>query len=469
MNRPLAAPVRPAELSNAEVIEVTRRLRAALGRLYPTADRDSLDEVVQDAWTALYAHRERTGERLDGARRAKFLHVAARNELVDRWRQARFRRTNLRGQGAPLEAAGEPASPNAGPEETVVGTIADRELEEMVAEELTEHEAAIFHLRFFEGLRHREITERTGASQRAVGKALARGTEKLVVRLFKERHWVWEKGKRQMIVSVLAGIASKEEVARARKLASHDPAIAQALQDAGTALHGVTVVIPAEVALRAQGASVTERVTEAVSSLAGRSNTTAEAEAITAQVASSGAGRGAGAAGAGLLAKLGALGGAGKTAVACLATTGATATCVVTGVVPGIERGGGEERGATPAPKVEEARDVTPAPDRLLLEGDENEAPPSVSPPGGEPKPPPDDAANEGEPEVPQTEPGLAVPETQGEQVQQEFDLAGAAEPVGGAGGGSGGGSGDDPSGGSGGGGGAKNATGGQVTKEFGP
>lgn len=456
MTTTITSPAPACELSSEEYEGATSRLRAALVSIYPTLDGETLQEVVQDAWTALYSHQRGTGTELEGERRANFLFVAARNAIIDRGRRARRRQTDLRGQGAPLDAAGPLASPDSGPEDQVLETMTARELEELVNDELSPHQQAVFRLRYFDGLEHRQIRERLGVSERSVCKALERSVEALVSRLFGERHWLWEKGRRALVVSVLAGTASKPTLAHAQKLAARDGALAQALRDAGTTLHGAAAAIPAEAVLRAEGSTIPERITEAVTGLTGRSDVGSEAGAMAGQLAASGTGRGAGAAGAGVIAKFAALGGAGKAAVACLATSGVAATCMVTGVVRDVELGGGD----APAPQTqpaEESSEVSQTPDAVL-----GDLPPSNPDPVTEP---PADEPSTNEPEASEPESGLAPPQTPSEQVQQEFDLAGAAQPVGGSGGGGSSGGGSSGSGG----GGAKDASGSQVATEFGP
>jgi hypothetical protein len=240
---------------------------------------------------------------------------------------------------------------------------------------------------------------------------------------------------RQLLSDYVSGVATEEERARAERLIASDPYALAVARELRRTHETAALLLPvfgvgAGEAVGGEGpiASAIARVSEAVSGLVGRSP--APAEIAKSSVITSGAGRGAGVAGAGLLAK--AFGGlsASEVALGCLGSGAvATVACVATGILPFP---GGSDREPSAEAQIERAarpQERTPRPVRLLqrspapvsqevneADSDRGGGVSNAQGSGGAPAPA---AASTLEPDTP--------PEV------QEFGVAGAGTPVGGA------------------------------------
>lgn len=163
--------------SDAALIDaLSRRYRGALvsyfrNRLPAGVD---LEDLVQDVFTRLLQRGDAGAiERIDG-----YLFQIAGSIIADRARRMKRR---LASEHEPFEETIHGVE-DFSPERVLLGKEAVEAFAQAL-EELPERTRAVFVLRRFEGLRHREIARRLGVSVSAVEKHMVRAFEHLDARL----------------------------------------------------------------------------------------------------------------------------------------------------------------------------------------------------------------------------------------------------------------------------------------------
>lgn len=307
-------------------------------------------------------------------------------------------------------------------------------------EQLDEQKLAAFQLRFIEQLPHDEACARLGIKRSAyferlkAAKAAIEGAVSLTSHSFRRRQ-------RQLLSDYVSGLLTGRARARAERLIAADPQAATVARELRRAHEDAALLLPF-VALgtgdggtaEASISGAVSRASEVVSSWFGRAP--ASGEITSSAVLTSGGVRGAGVAGVGLVAK--AFGGLSATniVIGCLGG-GAVATiaCVATGVLPLPGEGTRVPHPAAKPERVKRAPAHATTPARLPQLVEKHPAAPTAQKPEPVesatpgPEPATETAAPPAEPPADSTstlEPNVA-PEV------QEFGVAAAGTPVGGA------------------------------------
>jgi len=237
---------------------------------------------------------------------------------------------------------------------------------------------------------------------------------------------------KQTITASLAGCVDRADARRLMLLVREDPKVAAVYRELSRAHDVAAATLPPLAITEATDPSLVERFgaglergRDALASAFGRG----EPADLATPIASSGGVRGAGTAGAAALAKIAAVGGAGKVA-GCLGGAAAVTACVAAGVlsVPGFsdrdgsnrertikaaESGSSEEQGGGPAP-------VSIIPSQIGYEEPEQAPAPNASEPAEQ---------EESAPEEPASQPiDYLAPSTP--PVEREFGVAPAGTPV---------------------------------------
>ncbi len=302
-------------------------------------------------------------------------------------------------------------------------------------EQLEDDKLVAFHLRVIEDLPHDEACERLGIGRSAyfervrAAKALVEGAVKLTSHVFERRQ-------RQLLSDYVAGIAVGRARLRAERLITADPraaALARELRRTHDAAAAVLPTVGFSVAVEQDAGGRLSALIDRVRDLASgwhRAGPDAGDLASSPALAAGGA-RGAGAAGAGLLAKaFGGLG-AGNVALGCLGS-GAVATiaCVATGVLPLPGQGGDREH-----TRAQESEKRSAGAERMASQ---LRSPDLVASEPAAPTPQrPDEGPVAGDRDEPSEPAPAPAPESTLEPSVapevQEFGVAGAGTPVGGA------------------------------------
>ncbi|HSI80281.1 MAG TPA: hypothetical protein VK919_06470 [Solirubrobacterales bacterium] len=430
-------------------------VRRAYGRGFSD---DEVDDIYSGAWVGTLRalgrrHAEMTDEEI-----GRYLLAAVANHASKELRRRRRKPT------APLELVDAVPDDSDGPAERAVGAERSRITRDLLAS-LPPRRRAVMYLRYGWGLEPSQVRELIdGLSPRAYRKEITRGIDELTDRMRRFERGEWCDEREPLLKAYASGLADAEERRQAQAHLSHCTECADFVSRLSGHLHDLGAAISLPVAFDAIDGGVSlddrlgdlgERARDAAGGVLARGG---EAGADPAgQVLAAGGSRGAGATlGAGLLAKLGGLGGtAGKIAVACLGGGAAATACVSAGVIPAVVSEGGADRvrSASPDPRhrAADSRNRLPIDAQVPRPEPKQEAP---APPSREAQPPEPEPEPEPEP-PPAPAPDPVAPSTP--PVEEEFGVAAAA--------GGGGGGGSTAGSGSGGGGGS----GGAVRREFMP
>jgi RNA polymerase sigma factor (sigma-70 family) len=332
--------------------EVVTHLRASFGE---ALDEHEREDIAQEAIEALLRH-ERSGHELDQP--TAYAKKAAWRDAQDLIRAKRSSTGKaIDPQGYVLQGV---ADARPGPEARLMARAElSRAIE--VAERLKPEQQLVYRARFVEELSPREACKRFGIGRPTYYWRLNAAVEKVERSLRPERFAQLE---RQLIGAYVAGTATPREVRRARRLIEADPHAAALARELLTLHRGAAAALPAPVLDQAADLSLFERAGHSLASLRDRVfGSDHSPEQIAAQLGGSGAGRAAGVGLGGVAAHFGALGGAGKLALACLGAGAVTTACILGGVLPGDppERARAVEE--SPAP-----RRASPAPNPALVE-----------------------------------------------------------------------------------------------------
>ncbi|MQA74693.1 MAG: hypothetical protein GEU88_10200 [Solirubrobacterales bacterium] len=352
------------------------------------------------------------------------------------------REINRRPRAVPFDPLDSPAleqeDPTASPVEHIDARARVARIAEAL-EQLDDDKLAAFHLRIVEDLSHEEACERLGLGRSAyfervkVAKARVEGAVELSSHVFERRQ-------RQLLSDYVAGIADERARARAERLIAADPQAAVLARELRRSHEDAVLVLPtlALVEIGQQDAAgrlgdLLDRAREVASGWLGRGPDPSELASSPALAA--GGARGAGAAGAGLLAKaLGGIG-AGKVALGCLGGgAAATIACVATGVLPLPSQGGEREAAPHRSPEKRVGPPERPARQARIVEAVERRpAAPTPTKPSPPPEAPPtSDARDESAEPAAAPQPASALEPDVAPEVQ-EFGVAAAGTPVGGA------------------------------------
>jgi RNA polymerase sigma factor (sigma-70 family) len=386
-------------------------LELYLANQFPWLDRDTREDICQEAWSRLVELR-RNGSPRSGSP-LPFLKKAARGKVCDMLRSPS---SGVR-PSDPLGAMfAELRAEEAGPAEAAEGALSDAELRG-VLEKLSAEEQAVVKLGIVWGWSRGDVQGQLRITRRRYERLRGRALRKVAEALQRSSSVAWAEARGRLISRIVAGSATAAQLIEARKLAARDPGLRSVLASYEQTVHSLGLAIPAEVALRTrggsllhQGAYLAERARDATLAAVGRGGGSEPVEATVAQATQGGSARGAGAAGAGVLAKIAGAGAVPKVVATCLAGGATTAACVAAGVVPEVRlpgTGGGEKPAVEK--EADQPNDIGPSqPADILPPQVGNEGPP---PDSGESVPPPP-------PPEPEPAPPPAPP------VEQEFGVA---------------------------------------------
>lgn len=359
-----------------------------VARAYGKAlSEEEIEDVYSAAWTAtLSALRKRGAEMSDHELRAYVFTAVATHASKE------MRRRSRKPTGALEEVPGHVATDlhQPSPDERAIGAESQGIARDLLSS-LPPRRRAVMLLRYGWGLSPEEVCSLVkGLSRRAYRKEISRGVEQLIERLGQVESGEWCRARAPMLRDYLAGTADEAtrlEVEQHLRHCRSCSILAGRMRVELNDLSGIVVLGAAAGLVTGARGPVIDRLVDALQG--GRDGASAVAEKVDlalGTVAASGGARGAGAGGAGLTAKIAALGGAGKAAVACIGAGAAATACVAAGVVPGVTVAdlglGGETRAKdarTPAAREVARASRTPA------------GPPAPAPsvPTADPVPPP--------------------------------------------------------------------------------
>jgi len=310
-----------------------------------TLDDHTIEDIYASAWLGTLRNLEQRQGGLDDDEIRRYLFTAVARQASKELRRRRRRPV------APLEnpdLVGDGQSP--------LEDRADQRERSKVTRDLLaslpRRRRAVLLLRYGWGLEPKQVCELiNGLSPRAYRKEITRGVDELAerVRLLEDGRWCADR--EPILKTFAAGLADAEETRQAQHHLAHCRQCADFVGKLTGHLHdlGGAVALPAATDLAAHGrlsiadrlGDMADRGRDFFTGAFARGGEAASESGTT--VASSLAPRGAAAAAAGAVAKLAALGFAGKAALVCLGGAAAAAVCVAGGFGLDIDR-----RAATP-------------------------------------------------------------------------------------------------------------------------
>lgn len=435
--------------------ELERPARAMIRRAYRGAFSDEeLEDIYSTAWVGTLRTLGRRHQELSDEEIRSYLLTAVANQASKELRRRRRKPT------APLEGAGPVADDAGAPDERAVSAERTRVARDLLAS-LPPRRRAVMLLRYGWGLEPAQVRELVdGLSPRAYRKEITRGVDELADRMRRFERGEWCGDREPLLKTYAAGLADEEERRQAQAHLAHCHDCSDFVARLGGHLHDLGSAASVPAVLEAAGGrapaverldDLRDRARETIDGLLPNAGASSLGEG-GGQMIAAGGGRGAGATlGAGLLAKLGGVGTAGKLAALCLTGGAAVTACVTAGVVPGGAPGEVAQREALAAVKQATKVRAPAVPVPMEIHGSEAPARPEDPDPPPQPQIPPQPPPPPASEPVPPPQP--FAPSTP--PVEQQFGVA-AAAPSGG---------GSTSSGGQGGGGGGGSA----IAREFGP
>ncbi len=390
----------------------TGLVRRAFGS---TFGADEIDDIYSSAWLGTLRALERKHHQMDDEEVRKYLLTAVANHASKEIRRRR------RKPIAPLDAAGSVAEVADTPEDTATGNEQSRITRDVLAS-LPERRRAVMLLRYGWGLEPKEVCGMVkGLSPRAYRKEITRGVEEVTRRMRLVEAGRWCADREDVLTAFAAGTADDHQKLQAEQHLSHCRHCTEFVGKLSSHLHdiGSALAVPGAIgALDGSGmlerlGDILDRGRDAMVGAGTRADSASEA------ISSASAMRGGGTVGAGVLAKLAGLGGAGKLAAACLTGGVAATACVAAGLTPNpIDVGGAGDV----VPKIERvvSRSVEASDVRDVLASAEASAePPAVSPSESEPTSEPREVVDP-----------VAVVAPTAPPTEQEFGVASGAVPA---------------------------------------
>lgn len=301
----------------------------------PQLDEHAREDVYANAWaSSLSSLGGRIAQMTDGELR-NYIFAAVTTHAGKELRRRRRKPT------ARVDSAVFASDDSEEPADLVERHETQRVLRDVLVS-LPERRRRVITMRYAMGLGPTEICEAIdGLSARAYRKEITRGVKEVATKLGLVDSGKWCGEREQVIRRFANGDRSDATAEQAQSHLAHCASCAAMVRDLSGTLNdlgsvGAVAVLAgasaAEPGFVDRVAAVGGRLKEAVTSSVSGSG---QADGLIAAAASSGGTRGGGSALiAGLGAKLGALGVAGKVAAGCLGTGAAMATCVAAGVVP---------------------------------------------------------------------------------------------------------------------------------------
>jgi DNA-directed RNA polymerase specialized sigma24 family protein len=396
----------------------------------PSLSEDERQDLASDTYERLL-RRHREGRIYNGSLASLTQKTAlnlARNYLAHR---------NFQGRGDPTDEAIAGSSEDIGPDETLLRKV-DLAGGIEAAEQLPEEQLRVYRALVVDELTPGEAIKRLHMRRSTFFKYRKLAFDHVTSALLDGEDSPAARERLKLLAAYDAGIADARQRARARRLLKNDPSARAELlalrRGHRVAAAGLPMVLVehsdpggSAAALGDRSADAVGRARDAVSSLFHRS--AAESAEATASITSSGVGRGAGVAGAGVLAKIAALGSGGQVAAACLAGGGATLiACVAAGVIsiPGSSQAKGTEREPIERVRPQQAPPTKTAPVSMLPSQLGNDV--AVPAPKAKQRKGPGGGDDGGSTPAPESVVDATAP-----PVEQEFGVASAATPVGGA------------------------------------
>lgn len=424
--------------------DLRRPARAMVARAYGKAlSEEEIEDVYSAAWTATLSALRKRGPQMSEHELRAYLFTAVATHASKEMRR-RSRKPTGTLEEVPGHVATDQHQPS--PDERAIGAESQGIARDLLSS-LPPRRRAVMLLRYGWGLSPEEVCCLIkGLSRRAYRKEISRGVEQLIERLGQVDSGEWCRARAPMLRDYLAGTADEATRLQVEQHLRHCRScstLAGRMRVELNDLSGIVILGAAAGLVTGARGPVLDRLAGALQG--SRESASAVAEKVDlalGTVPASSGGRGVGAGGAGLTAKIAALGGAGKTAVACIGAGAAATACVAAGVVPGLTAAdlglGGEGRAKeahAPAARKVARTSYLPA------------GPPAPAPstPTRDPVPPPTSPESEqAPPPISEGEPAEAV--TPGPPTQEFAPLStpppasttdGGGEPSGAPGGGS--------------------------------
>ena len=379
-----------------------------------------IEDIYSSAWLGTLRALERKAHELTDDEVRSYLLTAVANHASKEIRRRK------RKPIAPLEAASAVAGTSE-PVHEQAETMESSRLTRDVLASLPPRRRAVMLLRYGWGLEPNEICGMLeGLSPRAYRKEITRGVDEMTARIRLVEEGRWCEDREPLLKAFAAGIATDDQALQARRHISHCRSCSQFVGKLSGHLHdvGSSILLPGALEAMDGHSSLIERAKDSLDGARDSATGVVSRPETNEGIAVVTGARGAGAAGAGMLAKLSALGTGTKAALACTGGVVAISSCVVAGVGPITPGSAGAEpldrsgRNSPPLAKV--ARDIRP------------EAPPqSATPeaPHAEVEEARDESSDDGvATETAASEPVLA-PDTP--PATQELGVESAAQPVG--------------------------------------
>jgi DNA-directed RNA polymerase specialized sigma24 family protein len=373
-------------------------LRGYLRREWGVLSESDREDVIQETWLH-YAAAEEGGEfdSADYDSPIKWLTERARFEANE------IRKRYARRQTTPTDPLGDQLTALEGgdAERDALEDLDDAEMREFAAS-LVGSDRQVFAGHFVLGMKAGDIRRATGLSTKRYEKVSARLNDRIREHFMALNLPGLDAAKARLAKALESGEVNQQQLLAAEKIATSDPALADAITRFNNVVHALGLALPADIAARELSggqvglfgriAELADRTKESAGSLFSRGGDQA-ADAAAAATSGGAAAGGAGAAGTG-----GLLAAAGGKVAAGLCTGAAATACVAAGVVPGVSLKdlGGDDRAKSAEPAREEVARVDVDQEVARLRAIAESAAPEPTP-----EPPSDAAPPQPEPESP--------------------------------------------------------------------
>ncbi len=398
--------------------ELRRPAAGLVRRAYGSAfDDTEIEDIYASAWLGTLKALERKAHELTDEEVRSYVLTSVANHASKEIRRRR------RKPVAPLEAARTVEQGGDSLHELAEATESTRVTRDLLSS-LPPRRRAVMLLRYGWELEPSEICRMvTGLSPRAYRKEITKGVDDLVSRIKLVEDGRWCEDREPLLKAFATGTATDDQALQAERHISHCRSCNEFVGKLSGHLHdvGSSILLPGALEAVDGHSSLLEKARDAFDGVRdSASSSLARSDTSEVMTITTGA-RGAGATGAGVIAKLSAIGTGTKAAMACAGGLAAVSSCIVAGVGPislsdsetkALNR---EGRSSPPVARVvREIRPATPA---------QNASP-------GAPAAVPTDARGDSEGAASESEPAAVLaPETP--PTTQELGVESAAQPAG--------------------------------------
>ena len=342
--------------------ELRRPATGLIRRAYgSTFGEPEIEDIYANAWLGTLRALERKAANLTDDEVRSYLLTAVANHASKEIRRRK------RKPVAPLEAAGAVAEVSDSLHERAEATEARRLTRDLLAS-LPPRRRAVMLLRYGWELEPGEICGMVkGLTPRAYRKEITRGVDDLVERIKLVEEGRWCEDREPLLQAFAAGVATEDQTLQAESHISHCRSCSEFVGKLTGHLHelGSSILLPGALEAVDGHSSLLERARDAIDGARESASGVLSRSETNDAIATVASARGAGATGAGVVAKLTALGTGGKAALACAGGVVAISSCVAAGLGPISHSGSPDmslEKGGRNSPSLAKvARDVRPS------------------------------------------------------------------------------------------------------------